>query len=80
VRDKIRQGEDSQLPAIVSHCEEGMQDFTHALAELVRKEWVSLQNAMSYAPNREALDSTLKGVEVKAQTLVNRIRAAGGRS
>lgn len=80
VREKIRQGEDSQLPAIVSHCEEGMQDFTHALAELVRKEWVTLQNAMSYAPNREALDSTLKGVEVKAQTLVNRIRVAGGRS
>lgn len=80
VREKIRMGEDTQLAGIVSRCEEGMQDFTHALAELVRKEWVSLQTAMSYAPNREALDSRLKGVEVKAQMLTNRIRSAGHRS
>lgn len=80
VREKIRQGEDASLPSIVSHCEEGMQDFTSALARLVKKEWVSIQTAMDYAPNRDALDSMLKGVEVKAQTLVNRIRVAGNRS
>jgi twitching motility protein PilT len=80
VKEKIRQGEDNSLPAIVSRCEEGMQDFTHALSQLVKKEWVSIQTAMDYAPNRDALDSTLKGVEVKSQTLVNRIRVAGSRT
>jgi twitching motility protein PilT len=80
VRDKIREGDDSALPMIVGKNEEGMQTFTYALAELVKKEWVSLQTAMEYAPNREALASTLKGVEVKAQGLVSRIKSAGGRS
>ncbi len=80
VREKIREGDDSALPMIVGKNEEGMQTFTYALAELVKKEWVSLQTAMEYAPNREALASTLKGVEVKAQGLVSRIKVAGNRS
>ena len=40
----------------------------------MKREWVSRQTAMEYAPNREALDSVLKGVEMKAQTLVGRIK------
>jgi twitching motility protein PilT len=80
VRDKIREGEDDAIPAIVGRNEEGMQSFTYALAELVKKEWVSLQTALEFAPNRDALQSTLRGVEVKAQGLVNRIRSAGGKS
>jgi twitching motility protein PilT len=80
VREKIREGDDSSLPAIVGKCEEGMQSFTAALADLVKKEWVSLQTAMDFAPNREALSSTLKGVEVKAQGLVSRIKVAGNRT
>ncbi len=77
VREKIRQGEDADLPAIVGRNEEGMQSFTHALADLVKKEWVAMSTAMDYAPNREALASMLKGVEMKAATLVSRIRAGG---
>lgn len=75
VRDKIREGEDTDLPAIVGKNEEGMHSFTYSLAELVKKEWVAKSVAMEYAPNREALDSMLKGVEVKAQTLVSRIKS-----
>ena len=78
VREKIRQGEDNDLPAVVGRNEEGMQSFTFALADLVKKEWVSMTTAMDYAPNREALASTLKGVEVKAATLVSRIKGGGG--
>jgi twitching motility protein PilU len=80
VRDKIREGQDQDLPSIIGQNEEGMQSFTWALADLVKKDWVAMSTAMSYAPNREALASTLKGVEVKAQTLVSRIRVAGNRS
>jgi twitching motility protein PilT len=80
VRDKIHEGDDQALPMIVGRNEEGMQSFTYALTDLVKKEWVSLSTAMEYAPNREALASELKGVHVKAQGLVNRIKMAGGRS
>lgn len=80
VREKIREGDDQALPMIVGKNEEGMQSFTHALYELVRKEWVAMSVAMDYAPNREALASALKGVEVKSQGLVSRIKSAGNRS
>lgn len=76
VREKIREGHDEDLSAIVNAHEEGMRSFTFSLAELVNKEWVAKSVAMDFAPNREALDSTLKGVSVKAQTLVHRIRSA----
>lgn len=80
VREKIREGDDAALPMIVGKGEEGMQSFTAALADLVKKEWVSLQTAMDFAPNREALSSALKGLEVRSQGLVSRIKAAGNRS
>jgi len=76
VRQKIREGEDNDLPGVVGRCEEGMQSFTHALAELVKKDWITVGTAMDYAPNRDALSSVLKGVEVKSQGLVGRIKAA----
>ncbi len=79
VRDKIREGEDADLPAIISGSRaEGMSSFTTALADLVEKEWIDLQTARGYAPNRDALESILKGVEVKAATLVHRIKGGGG--
>jgi twitching motility protein PilT len=80
VREKIREGDDTALPMIVGKGEEGMQNFTEALAGLVRKEWVAMGVAMDFAPNREALASTLKGVEMKNQGLVSRIKVAGNRS
>ncbi len=77
VRDKIRKGEDEDLPAVVGRNEEGMQSFTYALAELVKKEWVALSTALDFAPNRDALLSSIKGVEVKSATLTGRVRAGG---
>ena len=79
VRDKIREGEDEDIPAIINaSIHEGMRSATFSLAELVKKEQVSLQTAMIYAPNQQALDSAIKGLEVKASTLVHRIRSAKG--
>jgi len=76
VRDKIRDGQDEDLPAVINgSIAEGMRSFTYSLAELCKKEIVSIQTAMAYAPNQNALDSALKGLDVKAQTLVHRIRA-----
>lgn len=78
VREKIRDGLDEDLPAIVNQSlADGMRSFTYSLAELVRKEWVALQTAMGFAPNREALDSALKGLQVQQATMVSRIRQRG---
>jgi twitching motility protein PilT len=77
VRDKIRSGLEEDLPAIVGRNEEGMCSFTHALADLVKKEWVAMTTALEYAPNRDALTSVLKGVDVKSASLVNRVRSTG---
>jgi twitching motility protein PilT len=79
VKDKIRDGSETDLPSIINSSVlndygEGMHSFTHSLAALVRREWIARQTGMDYAPNREALDSILKGVEMKAQTLVHRIK------
>ena len=77
VREKIREGEDADLPAVINSSRaDGMHNFTQSLAELVEKEWVDIQTARDFAPNREALDSMLRGVEVKAQSLVGRIRGS----
>ncbi len=75
VRELIRDERDSDLPAVIaSSGSEGMISFTQHLAELVDKEWISSQVAQEYAPNRDMLNSILKGVEVKAASLVGRIK------
>lgn len=75
VRELIRDGRDSDLPAVISTSRaDGMVSFTQYLAELVDKEWISSQVAQEYAPNRDMLNSILKGVEVKAASLVGRIK------
>jgi twitching motility protein PilT len=76
VGEKIREGQDNDIPAIIqSSVAEGMHSFTQSLARLVRDEWVDLRTAMSFAPNRDALDSEVKGLEVRSKSLVSRIRA-----
>ncbi len=73
---KILEGDDGALPAVIAGCvNEGMRSFTTSLAELVNKDWVTKRVAMEYAPNREALDSILKGMSVKAATMVGKLKA-----
>jgi twitching motility protein PilT len=75
VRELIRDERDSDLPSVISTSRaDGMVSFTSYLAELVEKEWISSQVAQEYAPNRDMLNSILKGVEVKAASLVGRIK------
>ncbi len=75
VRERIREGHDEDIPAIINGSMlEGMRSFTHSLAELVEKEYITIDNAMEAAPNREALSSRLKGVQVRTATLVHRTK------
>ncbi len=75
VADKIREGLDDDLPAVMAGCaSEGMHDFTTSLTELVEKDWVDLRVAERYAPNVEALRARVRGIAVKAETLVSKAR------
>ncbi len=75
VREKIREGQDKDMPAIIAGSEqEGMHDFTCDLARLVEEEWVDLRTAERYAPNREALISKVRGIEVAADRLIQRVK------
>ena len=75
VADKIREGEDEDMPAIINSSEhEGMHGFTSSLARLVEEDWVDLKTAERYAPNREALRSKVRGIQVAADKLVTRVK------
>lgn len=79
VKEKIREGEDEDLPAIISGSKEaGMHSFTMSLAELVEKNLVYLDTAMEYAPNREQLLGSVRGIKTQAQTLVHRVKRTDG--
>ncbi len=73
VRDKIRDGEENDLPAVISsNPNSGMHNFNQSLAKMVEDLWIDRRIALSYAPNREALDSLLKGINIKSSGLVGR--------
>jgi twitching motility protein PilT len=75
VQDKIRDGIDEDMPAIIQSSEgEGMHDFTGSLARLVEEEWVDLRTAERFAPNREALRSKVRGIQVAADKLITRVK------
>ena len=75
VRETIREGNDEDVPAIINNSVgEGMRSYTHSLAELVEKDAVTLPVALANAPNPDALRSIVKGVQVKSQSLVGRVR------
>jgi twitching motility protein PilT len=75
VKEKISHELDEELPALLHACrEEGMRNFTHSLCELVNGGKVARDVAMDFAPNREFLDSMLKGIGGAASGLVGRAR------
>lgn len=71
VKDKVRHGEDEDLPTILASATgEGMRNFTLSLAEMIEKELIYYDTAMEYAPNRDALASAVKGIKMSQQSIV----------
>lgn len=63
VREKILSEKDSDLPDVIARSEEeGMHSFTSSLCALIESERVLYDTAMEFAPNRDALASTVKGI------------------
>jgi len=75
VAELIRDERDEDLPSVMAtSAADGMHDFTSSLGRLVLEDWVELKVAERYAPNRDALRSLVKGIQVKADTLVHRVK------
>ncbi len=65
IRKLILESTDEKLPdAIRIGAEEGMQDFTMSLKQLVDEQLIDRPTAFEVAPNREALKMALKGINV----------------
>ena len=66
IRKLILEGEDEKLgDAIRIQAQEGMQDFTMSLKQLVQMKKIDRATAFEVAPNIESLKMALKGIEVK---------------
>jgi twitching motility protein PilT len=71
IQKLILDGEDRKLPdAIRIGVEDGMQDFTMSLKQLVEDELIDRNTAFSVAPNQNALRMALKGIDVRASGIL----------
>ncbi|MEE2639057.1 MAG: PilT/PilU family type 4a pilus ATPase [Planctomycetota bacterium] len=65
IRKLVLEGQDEKLPdAIRIGAEEGMQDFTMSLNQLVDDKLIDRPTAFQVAPNKDALKMALKGINV----------------
>jgi twitching motility protein PilT len=65
IRKLVLEGKDEKLPdAIRIGAEEGMQDFTMSLKQLIDDELIDRPTAFAVAPNKDALKMLLKGIAV----------------
>ncbi len=71
VKKLISDERENDLPSVIRACQnEGMQDFTESLRELVEKEWVDYKVALQYAPNKEELKMAMKGIRTSAGSIL----------
>jgi twitching motility protein PilT len=71
VQKLVLEGEDHKLSdAIRIGAEEGMQDFTMSLKRLIDEELIDRNTAFSVAPNPDALRMALKGINVRAPSIL----------
>jgi twitching motility protein PilT len=71
VRKLISEGREGDLPSVIrSSVQEGMQDFTDTLCELVKNGSVDPKDAYKYAPNKDELKMALKGIRTTAEGIL----------
>ena len=71
VKKLISEGREADLSSVIrSSQEEGMQDITNNLCELVKNGSVDPKDAYKYAPNTEELRMALKGIRTTAEGIL----------
>ena len=67
----VLEGEDEKLGAAIRiGAEDGMQNFTMSLKQLVDDDLIDRETAFRYAPNKDALKMALKGIEVSQPGII----------
>lgn len=71
VKKLISEEREGDLPSVIrSSQQEGMQDLTDNLCELVKNGSVDPKDAYKYAPNKEELKMVLKGIRTTAEGIL----------
>jgi twitching motility protein PilT len=71
VRKLISEEREADLPSVIrSSQEEGMQDLTDNLCQLVKDGSIDPKDAYKYAPNKEELKMALKGIRTTAEGIL----------
>ena len=66
IRKLLLESQDEKLAdAIRISKDDGMQDFTMSLRDLIEKDMIDRPTAFEVAPNAEALKMALKGIEMR---------------
>jgi len=70
-RRLIAEGREGDLPNVIrSSQNEGMQDLTYNLVDLVEKGFIDPREALKYAPNTDELKMALKGIRTTASGIL----------
>jgi len=70
-RRLIAEEREADLPNVIRSCQdEGMQDFTYSLCELIKDGSIDPKDAYQYAPNAEELKMALKGVRTTTSRIL----------
>lgn len=71
VRKLVSEGREADLPSVIrSSVEEGMQDLTYNLCELVNNGSVNPKDAYKHAPNTDEFKMALKGIKTTASGIL----------
>ncbi|MHC4641312.1 MAG: type IV pilus twitching motility protein PilT [Planctomycetota bacterium] len=71
VRKLISDGREADLPSVIrSSQQEGMQDLTDNLCELVKDGSIDPKDAYQYAPNKDELKMALKGIRTTSSGIL----------
>ncbi len=71
VRKLISEEREADLPSVIRSCQnEGMQDFTYSLCDLIKDGSIDPKEAYRYAPNLEELKMALKGIRTTASGIL----------
>ena len=71
VKRLISEKREADLPSVIRSCQnEGMQDLTYSLAELIKDGSIEPKEAYHYAPNKEELKMAIKGIRTADSSIL----------
>lgn len=71
IRKLIAEGRDFEITSVLKgSIEEGMQDFTEAIYQLVTQEYLDMKLALEVAPNPDELKMRLKGIRTGSTAIL----------